>query len=159
MYGRLLLVGHASSQVTNNLINYRYPKQIVGKSLMLSNCPAATKCVYSVSNLWLLSVCLIMVHFFFNGSARVVDKLVMHPCVPFVMVHPQRFLEHPSVHRAHRLKSTAVPLELEKTSPRMLNFGYLNPATCLLYDFNNKSIKMFDICRKISNTLLQSMTS
>ena len=22
-------------------------------------------------------------------------------------------------------------------------FGYLNPATCLLYDFNNKSIKMF----------------
>ena len=40
-------------------------------------------------------------------------------------------------------RSTALPLELEKTPPRMLNFGYLNPATCLLYDFNNKSIKMF----------------
>ena len=31
-------------------------------------------------------------------------------------------------------RSTALPLELEKTPPRMLNFGYLNPATCLLYD-------------------------
>ena len=39
-------------------------------------------------------------------------------------------------------RSTALPLELEKTPPRMLNFGYLNPATCL-YDRNNKSIKMF----------------
>ena len=38
-------------------------------------------------------------------------------------------------------RSTAIPLELEKTPPRMLNFGYLNPATCLLYDCNNKSIK------------------
>ena len=45
-------------------------------------------------------------------------------------------------------RSTALPLELEKTPPRMLNFGYLNPATCLLYDCNNKSIKMFfDVCR------------
>ena len=45
-------------------------------------------------------------------------------------------------------RSTALPLELEKTPPRMLHFGYLNPATCLLYDFNNKSIKMFfDDCR------------
>ena len=35
--------------------------------------------------------------------------------------------------------STALLLELEKTPPRMLNFGYLNPATCLLYDCNNKS--------------------
>ena len=34
-------------------------------------------------------------------------------------------------------RSTALPLELEKTPPRMLNFGYLNPATCLLYDCNN----------------------
>ena len=38
-------------------------------------------------------------------------------------------------------RSTALPLELEKMPPRMLNFGYLNPATCLLYDCNNKSIK------------------
>ena len=30
-------------------------------------------------------------------------------------------------------RSTALPLELEKTPSRMLNFGYLNPATCLLY--------------------------
>ena len=45
-------------------------------------------------------------------------------------------------------RSTALPLELEKTPPRMLNFGYLNPATCLLYDCNNKSMKMFfDVCR------------
>ena len=35
------------------------------------------------------------------------------------------------------LPSTALPLELEKTSSRVLNFGYLNSATCLLYDFNN----------------------
>ena len=39
-------------------------------------------------------------------------------------------------------RSTALPLELEKMPPRMLKFGYLNPATCLLYDCNNKSIKM-----------------
>ena len=47
-------------------------------------------------------------------------------------------------------RSTALPLELEKTPPHMLNFGYLNPATCLLYDCNNKSIKMgfFDEARK-----------
>ena len=38
-------------------------------------------------------------------------------------------------------RSTALPLELEKTPSRMLNFGYLNPATCLLYDCNNKSIQ------------------
>ena len=35
-------------------------------------------------------------------------------------------------------RSTALPLELEKTPPRMLNFGYLNPATCLLCDCNNQ---------------------
>ena len=40
-------------------------------------------------------------------------------------------------------RSTALPLELEKTSPRMINFGYLNPATCLFYDLKNKSIMMF----------------
>ena len=50
-------------------------------------------------------------------------------------------------------RSTALPLELEKTPPRMLNFGYLNPATCLLYDCNNKSIKMFfDVCRPRQKT-------
>ena len=38
-------------------------------------------------------------------------------------------------------RSTALPLELEKTPPHMLNFGYLNPATCLLYDW-------FDSCGK-----------
>ena len=38
-------------------------------------------------------------------------------------------------------RSTALPLELEKTSPRMLSFGYLNPT--LFYDFNIKSIMMF----------------
>ena len=40
-------------------------------------------------------------------------------------------------------RSTALPLELEKTPPRMLNFGYLNPATCLLYDCNNIIIIIF----------------
>ena len=39
-------------------------------------------------------------------------------------------------------RSTAQPLQREM-SPRMLNFGYLNPATCLFYDFNNKSIVTF----------------
>ena len=37
-------------------------------------------------------------------------------------------------------RSTAPPPELEKTSPRMLNFGYLNPATCLFYDVNNNAL-------------------
>ena len=32
-------------------------------------------------------------------------------------------------------RSTTLPLELEKTSPRMLNFAYSNPATySLFYD-------------------------
>ena len=52
-------------------------------------------------------------------------------------------------------RSTALPLELEKTPPRMHNFGYLNPATCLLYDCNNKSIKMFfDVCWPEFNILI-----
>ena len=37
----------------------------------------------------------------------------------------------------------ALPPELEKTSPYMLNLGHLNPATCKIYNFNNKSIMMF----------------
>ena len=41
------------------------------------------------------------------------------------------------------LPSAVPPLELEKMSPRMLNFGYLNPATSMLYDFMIKSIMMF----------------
>ena len=36
----------------------------------------------------------------------IVGKLEMHPCVPFCSGAPQYFLVHPSVHRAHRLKST-----------------------------------------------------
>ena len=44
-------------------------------------------------------------------------------------------------------RSTALPLELQKTSTHKHNFGYLNPTTCLLYDFNNNSIVMFfDVC-------------
>ena len=38
-------------------------------------------------------------------------------------------------------RSTALPLELKKMFPCMFIFGYLNQATCLQYDFNNKSIK------------------
>ena len=41
-------------------------------------------------------------------------------------------------------RPTALPLELEKTSSRMVNFGYLNSETCLLYHFNNKTIKLDD---------------
>ena len=41
-------------------------------------------------------------------------------------------------------RSIALQLELEKTSPCMLNFGYLNPATyCLLDDVNNNIVVMF----------------
>ena len=40
-------------------------------------------------------------------------------------------------------RSTALPLEQEKTSHRMLNFGYLSPVTCLFYDVNNHLIVMF----------------
>ena len=36
---------------------------------------------------------------------------------------------HPPPKSATDHRSTALPLELEKTSPRMLNFEYLNPAT------------------------------
>ena len=32
----------------------------------------------------------------------------MHPCVPFCSDAPIEFLVHPSVHRVHRLKSTAL---------------------------------------------------
>ena len=53
-------------------------------------------------------------------------------------------------------RSTALPLELEKTPPHSLNFGYLNPATCLLYDCNNKSIKMFFDKNILIDLLLQS---
>ena len=41
--------------------------------------------------------------------------------------------------------STALPHELEKTSPHILNFGYLNAATCLLHNFTNKSKMFFDV--------------
>ena len=37
----------------------------------------------------------------------------------------------------------SIPLELEKRSPLMLNFGCSISATFLFYDFNNKSIMMF----------------
>ena len=43
-------------------------------------------------------------------------------------------------------RSNALLLELDKTYPSMLNFSYLNPATCLFYDFSNKSIMMFLTC-------------
>ena len=65
---------------------------------MLDNCPTAAKCVYLVSNLWLLSVCLIMVYFylhFFKSSAYIVDKLVTHPCVPLCSGAPLAFCGAP----------------------------------------------------------------
>ena len=34
---------------------------------------------------------------------------------------------------AYGLPAIALPLELERMSHRMLNFGYLNPATCFFY--------------------------
>ena len=40
-------------------------------------------------------------------------------------------------------RSTALPLELETMSPRMLNFGYLNVATCFYYDVDDNLIVMF----------------
>ena len=40
-------------------------------------------------------------------------------------------------------RSTALSLELEKTSSHILKFGYLNLVSSLFYDFNNKSIMMF----------------
>ena len=93
------------SQISN------YPKQIVGKSLMLNNCSTATKCVHLVSNLWLLSVCLIMIHFL-KSSVHIVGKLLMHPCVSFCSGALLAFLVHPRVHRAHRLKSTDLVIRL-----------------------------------------------
>ena len=58
-----------------------------------------------VSNLWLLSVCLIMVHFL--KGLHIAGKLLMHPCAPSGSGEPLAFLVHPRVYRAHRL-STAV---------------------------------------------------
>ena len=46
---------------------------------------------------------------FLKGYAYVVGKLVMHPCITFRSCAPLAFLVHPSVHRVHRLKSTALP--------------------------------------------------
>ena len=45
---------------------------------------------------------------FFKGSAYIVDKLVMHPCVPLSIGAPLAFLVDHVVYRAHRLKSTAI---------------------------------------------------
>ena len=59
-------------------------------------------------------------------------------------------------------QSTALPLEVEKTFPRMLNFVYLNPATCLFYDFilfiiilyDFKTIDFNNVCiLRVSNLL------
>ena len=51
-----------------------------------------------------------MVHYylqlFLKGSAYILVKLVIHSCVPFQSGAPLTFFVHPSVHRAHRLKST-----------------------------------------------------
>ena len=64
---------------------------------MLINCPTAAKCVYLVSNLWLLSVYLIIVNFylqfFLTGSAYIVGKIVMNPGVrvPFRSDAPLTF--------------------------------------------------------------------
>ena len=33
----------------------------------------------------------------------------------------------------------STPLELERTSPCMLNFSYLNPATCFYYDAHTET--------------------
>ena len=43
---------------------------------------------------------------FFKGSAYIVGKLMMGLCKPFCSGAPLAFFVHPSVHRAHRLKST-----------------------------------------------------
>ena len=63
MCGRLPLEGHMQ---VHELQIHTSLKQIIGKILMLNNNPTATKCVSLVSNLWLLSVCLIMVFFLFT---------------------------------------------------------------------------------------------
>ena len=42
-------------------------------------------------------------------------------------------------------RSTALPLELEKTPPRMLNFGYLNPAKRLNIKTQIKHAKRLNI--------------
>ena len=49
----------------------------------------------------------------------------------------------PAAFGALDYRSTALPLELERMSPRMLNFGYLNPTTCFYYDVGNNLIVMF----------------
>ena len=41
-------------------------------------------------------------------------------------------------------RSTALPPELEKTSPRMPNPDYPNPATCLFHDFNTSNVMFLD---------------
>ena len=90
---------------------HNYPKQIVGNCLMLNSCPTVTKCVYLHSFKLMATVGLSNHSSFFNflpGSAYIVGKLVMHPCVPFRSGAPLTFLVHPRVHRAHRLKSTAL---------------------------------------------------
>ena len=48
-------------------MNHKYTatqKQLVGNRLMLNNCITAAKCVNLISNLGLLSVSVIMVHFY-----------------------------------------------------------------------------------------------
>ena len=43
---------------------------------------------------------------FLKGSAHIVGKLEMHPCVPFCSGAPLAFLVHPSVHFSTSQKAT-----------------------------------------------------
>ena len=55
-----------------------------------------------------------------------------------IVVFPQESNLQPSDYRL-----TALPLELEKASPRVLNFGYLNSATCLFHGVDSNVIAIF----------------
>ena len=52
--------------------------------------------------------CSFLFTIFLKGSAYIVGKLVMHLCATFYSGAPLPFLVHSSVHRTHRLKSTAL---------------------------------------------------
>ena len=77
-----------------------------------------------------------MVHFysqfFEKGSSYILGKRVMHPCVPFCSGAPLIFLVHPSVHRAHRLKSTGLHVSQLSLGASM---GYKQDVKQLCYIF------------------------
>ena len=73
---------------------------------------------------------------FLKGSTYIASKFVVHPCVLFRNGAPLTFLVHPSVYRAHRLKSNVV--------------DYINIAYFVIIFSQNQTFKTFNDIKRIA---------